>query len=412
MMPKILVVCHYYPPEVGAPQARIGELSRFWAQTGADVTVLTGMPNHPTGVVPAAYQGVKRCVERTEGVKVVRTWLYATANEGIVKKTLAHLSFMVTSVLFGFRKVGRPDVVMVSSPTFFSIFSGWLIAKLKRARLIVEIRDLWPAIFVELGVLTNKQVIWLLERIELFFYRSADHVVTVTEGFREDLIRRGIPADRVTTITNGVDLDVFQPAEADPAVRHKLGAKPGEALALYIGAHGISHGLTSVADAAARLEADGIHVAFVGDGAAKQKLVNRVAELHVDNITLLPSVPRDEVPPIVSAADICIVPLRDVALFSSFIPSKIFEFLGAGKAVVGAVRGEPARILRDAGATVVDPEDPVALAEAILDLAKDPERRAAQATAGRLYVAEHFDRRKLASRYLELMTRIARGGTQ
>jgi glycosyltransferase involved in cell wall biosynthesis len=412
MTPKILVVCHYYPPEIGAPQARIGELSRFWVQTGADVTVLTGMPNHPTGVVPAAYRGVKRCVERTEGVKVVRTWLYATANEGIVKKTLGHLSFMVTSVLFGFTKVGRPDVVMVSSPTFFSIFSGWLIAKLKRARLIVEIRDLWPAIFVELGILTNKQVIWLLERIELFFYRSADHVVTVTEGFREDLIRRGIPADRVTTITNGVDLDVFQPAEADPAVRQKLGAEPGETLALYIGAHGISHGLTSVADAAARLEADGIHVAFVGDGAAKQKLVNRVAELHVGNITLLPSVPRDEVPPIVSAADICIVPLRDVALFSSFIPSKIFEFLGAGKAVVGAVRGEPARILRDAGATVVDPEDPIALAEAILELAKDPDRRAAQATAGRLYVAEHFDRRKLATRYLELMTRITRGGTQ
>jgi glycosyltransferase involved in cell wall biosynthesis len=412
MTPKILVVCHYYPPEIGAPQARIGDLSRFWAQTGADVTVLTGMPNHPTGVVPAEYRGIKRCVERTHGVKVVRTWLYATANEGILKKTLGHFSFMATSVLFGFTKVGRPDVVMVSSPTFFSIFSGWLIAKLKRARLIVEIRDLWPAIFVELGVLTNKQVIWLLERIELFFYRSADHVVTVTEGFREDLIRRGIPADRVTTITNGVDLDVFQPAEADPAVRRKLGVKTSETLALYIGAHGISHGLTSVADAASRLEADGIHLAFVGDGAAKQKLVNHVAELHVDNITLLPSVPRDEVPPIVNAADICIVPLRDLALFSSFIPSKIFEFLGAGKAVVGAVRGEPARILRNAGATVVDPEDPIALAEAILELAKDPERRAAQATAGRLYVAEHFDRRKLATRYLELLTRITRGGTQ
>ncbi len=407
MASNIVVVCHYAAPEIGAPQARIGELTRFWAESGANVTLLTGMPNHPTGVIRPEYRGKKRLVERAGAVTVVRTWLYATPNEGFVKKTLGHLSFMVTSVVLGYRKVGRPDVVMVSSPTFFSIFSGWVLAKLKRAPLVVEIRDLWPAIFVELGVLTNRQIIWVLERIELFFYRSADHVVTVTEGFREDLIRRGIAPDHVTTITNGVDLEVFQPGAPDPAVRQSLGVQAGDTLALYIGAHGISHGLTSVADAAARLEADNIHMAFVGDGAAKQKLADHVQSLGADNISLRPSVPRDTVPGIVNAADICIVPLRDVLLFSSFIPSKIFEFLGAGKAVVGAVRGEPARILRDAGATVVEPEDPMALAEAILMLAKDPQRRAQQGIIGRRYVTEHFDRRTLAARYLVLLQKVA-----
>ena len=263
---RVLLICHYFAPEIGAPQARLSEMARVWAADGADVTVLTGMPNHPTGVIPPEYRGKLRCTEEVDGYQVVRTWLYATPNEGFVKKTLGHLSFMVSSVFLGFRRSGRPDVVVVSSPTFFSLFSAYAIARLRRRPLVVEIRDLWPAIFVELGVLKNRQLIRVLERCEMFMYRAAAHVVTVTDGFREDLIRRGIDPAKVTTITNGVDLEKFQPAAADPQLRSRLGAQPGQALALYIGAHGISHGLQSVADAAQLLSGEGVHVAFVGDG--------------------------------------------------------------------------------------------------------------------------------------------------
>ncbi len=185
---------------------------------------------------------------------MVRTWLYATPNEGFVRKTIGHLSFMISSVLLGGRSCGPADAVVVSSPTFFSIGAAWLLARLKRARLVVEIRDLWPAIFVELGVLTNRRLIGLLERLEMAAYAAADMVVVVSDGFRANLVGRGVPADKVHTIRNGVALDRFDPgAAADPAVRARLGASSGDCLVLYAGTHGISQGLPAVADAAARL---------------------------------------------------------------------------------------------------------------------------------------------------------------
>ena len=222
---RILLVTHYFPPETGAPQARLSALARTWAADGDTVTVLTGMPNHPTGVIPPEYRGAIRRRERRDGYRVLRTWLYATPNEGMARKTLGHLSFMVTSVLLGAVPSGRADVVVVSSPTFFSIGAAWVLARIKRARLVVEIRDLWPAIFTELGVLTNRRIIGLLERLELAAYAAADEVVVVSEGFRDNLIGRGVPPGKVHTIRNGVSLEQFDPgAGPDPAVRARLGA--------------------------------------------------------------------------------------------------------------------------------------------------------------------------------------------
>ncbi|MGE0878008.1 MAG: glycosyltransferase family 4 protein [Acidimicrobiia bacterium] len=404
---RTLVVTHYFPPEIGAPQARLSEFARYWTEAGDRVTVLTGMPNHPTGVVPDGYRGRLRMVERVDGYRVVRTWLYATANEGFVRKTLGHLSFMVSSVALGWRKVGRQDVVMVSSPTFFSIASAWMLAKLKRARFVVEVRDLWPAIFVELGVLTNRRMIRFLERLELEAYRAADEVVVVSEGFRSNLIERGVPAEKVHTVRNGVDLERFDadavPASVRSGVRARLGAEPDDVLVLYVGAHGISHGLTAVAEAAAKLQGKAIRFAFVGEGAAKAELAERVRQLGLTNVVMGAGVPREDVPSLLAAADICLAPLRDVPLFSTFIPSKIFEYLGAGKAVIGALRGEPAAIVREAGGVVVEPEDPVALADAIEALALDSERRRVMGLLGRAFVETEFNRRDLASGYRSIL---------
>jgi glycosyltransferase involved in cell wall biosynthesis len=403
---RILIVTHYFPPEIGAPQARLSELARYWAEAGDEVTVLTGMPNHPSGIVPPAYRGKIRCVERTDGYGVVRCWLYATPNEGVAKKTISHLSFMVSSVLLGTRASGPADVVVVSSPTFFSILAAWLLARVKRARFVVEVRDLWPAIFVELGVLKNRWVIRALEAVELAAYRAADAVVVVSEGFRDDITRRGIPGENVHTIRNGVDLERFMPVPACAATRRQLGAADHETLVLYVGAHGISHGLTAIADTAATLADAPIHFAFVGEGAAKRQLADRVRALGLSNVTMLPGVARDAVPELLAAADICLAPLRDLALFSTFIPSKIFEYLGAGKAVIGALQGEPAEILRAAGALVVRPGDVSAMAAAVSELAASPARREEMGRQGRHYVEQHFDRRVLAGRYRELLAEL------
>jgi glycosyltransferase involved in cell wall biosynthesis len=400
---RTLIVTHYFPPETGAPAARLSGLAATWAADGDEVTVLTGMPNHPTGVLPPQYRGAIRRRERRDGYQVIRTWLYATPNEGIVRKTLGHLSFMVSSVLLGARACGPADTVVVSSPTFFSIGAAWALARLKRASFVVEVRDLWPAIFVELGVLTNHRVIRLLERLELAAYAAADQVVVVSEGFRDNLIRRGVPPAKVHTIRNGADTSRFSPsAAADPAVRARLGAGPGDCLVLYAGTHGISQGLSAIADVAAQFAGQPVRFAFVGDGADKRRLERRIADLGLRNVALLPGVPNAEMPALLAAADICLVPLRQVPLFTTFIPSKMFEYLAAGKAVIGSVAGEAAQLLREAGALVVPPEDGAALADAVRALAADPGRRAAMGQAGRSF-ARRYDRTALARDYRKVL---------
>jgi hypothetical protein len=343
-----------------------------------------------------------------DGYRVVRTWLFATPNQGFIKKTIGHLSFMVTSVFLGSSPIGPADVVLVSSPTFFSIFAARAIAKLKRATLVIEVRDLWPAIFVELGVLTNRPLIRILERLELWAYGQAAEVVVVSEGFRQDLIRRGVPAKKVSTVRNGADLDRFIP-DGDPTTgRLRFGVAEGEVLTLYLGGLGLSHGLDTVVDAAILLsDIPGIPVRFalLGEGARRSELESRVERLTTTNIAVYPGVPRDEVSELLAAADICLVPLRDLPLFATFIPSKLFEYFAAGKAVVGALRGEAATILSEGGALVVPPGDPAALANAIAILANDADRRAAMGIQARQYVEANFDRQQLANQYHAILVR-------
>jgi hypothetical protein len=408
---KIALVTHYFWPELGAPTARLLEMGREWAALGHDVTVVTNFPNHPTGVVPEAYRGRSFMVEQVEGIRVLRCRTYATPNRGILKRTLGHLVFMLQAVWQATPHVRGSDVVVASSPTLFAVVAAWVISKRLGVPYVFEVRDLWPAIFVELGVLKSRLAIGALEQLELFLYRRAGAVVTVTRAFADDIARRGIPRAKLAVVPNGVDLDAFQPGPPEPALRERLGYAAGEVLVLYCGAHGISHALGRVLEAAARLrEHATLRFLLVGEGSEKEALVARARELGLRNVVFRDGVPREQVAPLYRAADVCLVPLRAVPLFRSFIPSKMFEILACGRAILASLEGEAAEILRASGAAVVvPPEDVDALAQELEALAADASLRATLGARGRAFVAQHFDRRALAHRYLEALSAVARG---
>lgn len=398
---RIAFLSHYFPPEIGAPSARVSELAKVWAERH-EVTVLTGFPNHPTGRIPPEYRGRFFAREERDGYTVLRSWLYATPNEGFFRRTLGHLSFMVSGFLAGAFRLARPDVLVATSPTFFSVFAAWALGVRHRAPFVFEVRDLWPGIFVELGVLRSRALIRVLERMELWLYRRSALVVTVTRGFAENIIARGIPAAKLLVVPNGADLERFRPGPARPEIRREMGAGDSDFLVLYIGAHGISHALESILEAADRLRTNArIRFALVGEGARKPALERMAANRGLANVRFLPGQPRESVPDFYRAADICLVALRDVPLFSTFIPSKIFEIMACGRPIAASVRGEAAAILNESGAAaVVEPEAVADLARVLEDLSRSPQRCSEMGARGRAYVEANFDRRKLAERYL------------
>jgi glycosyltransferase involved in cell wall biosynthesis len=409
---KIGLVCHYFWPEISAPSARLLEMGRAWVARGHEVVVVTNFPNHPTGVIPPAYAGRSFLIEEVDGIRVARCRTYATPNRGVARRTLGHLYFMLQSALQGRAPLDGADVVVVSSPTLFSAVGAWALSRTLGAPLVIEVRDLWPAIFAELGVIRSRVLLRALEALELFLYRRAAAVVTVTAAFARDIARRGIDPAKLRVIPNGVDLEAFLPGAKDEALLAGLGLT-GKFVALYCGAHGISHALARILDVAERLRGDDrIRFLFVGEGAEKEDLVATARERALPNVVFHGGVPRERVAPFYRSADACLVPLRDVPVFRSFIPSKIFEILACGRPVVGSVAGEAAEILEASGAAiVVPPEDAPAIAAAVAHLADDAALRETLASRARPYVAAHYDRGALAARYLDVLEAVRpRGG--
>jgi len=401
---NIACYSHYFSPEIGAPSARIYDLSKQWLESGHSVEVVTCFPNHPEGRIYPGYRAGIYMTEQMDGIHVHRHWTYITPNKGFIKKTLGHISYLPSALLLSNRHLKTPQVVVGSSPTFFAAMAAAWAGIQYKAPFIMEIRDLWPAIFVELGVLRNQSMIKLLERLEMALYRQATKVVTVTEGFRDNLIRRGIPAKKVHTIPNGADVVFWKPDDAAVELRRQLGLE-GRFVVLYIGAHGISHALGRILESAEQLRAHAdISFVFVGEGAEKADLVRKADELRLQNVVFHDPMDKVGVKKFYSLSDVCLVPLRDVPLFDTFIPSKMFEIMAMERPIIGCVRGEAAGILNQSGAAiVVEPEDSAAIAEAILHLYQHREEGQEMGKQGRDFVLKHYSRRALASTYLEVM---------
>ncbi len=374
---RILFLSDNFPPEGNAPATRLYEHAIRWVRAGHEVTVITCAPNFPEGVVFAGYRNAWRQVEMVDGIRVVRVKTYITANAGFLMRTLDYLSFMVMGFLMGLFE-RRPDVVVATSPQFFCVVGGWVLSVAKWRPFVFELRDLWPESIVAVGAMKKSFAIRMLERVELFLYRRARAVISVTESFREDLVLRGIDKKKIHVIINGVDLDRYEPRSRDAAMAREF-ALEGKFVAGYMGTHGMAHALPKVLEAAERLmHRDDIAFFFAGAGAERGLVEKIVAERGLTNVRLIPQQPKQRMPELWSLCDLSIVPLRNTYTFAKVIPSKIFESMGMGVPILMSLpQGEATRIIQSTGAGVcVPPEDPVAMSEAIVALADDPQTMA------------------------------------
>lgn len=403
---RILYVTQNYLPEMGAGPGRVSELSREWARAGHKVQVLAPVPNHPTGVVPPEFRGkwLFRDVD-PHGVEATRTWVYTAANRGRVRRSLAFASFGIAAAIVGVAASARPDVIIGSSPQLLAAVGALSIGWARRVPWIFEVRDLWPESIVAVGAMRDgSPIVRALGMVADGMYRNADRIVVVTDAFHQQLVGRGLPASKIAVVPNGVDLSRFIPVAPREDDRREMG---GDArfVVSYLGTHGMAHDLGRLLDVAGRMrDRHDVAFAFVGDGAERAALETRARSERLTNVRFLGVQPRERMPRLYAASDICVVPLRPSELFTTVLPSKIFEIMAMEKPIVLAVDGEARRLVERArGGLYVPPGDSEALQRALVDLLADPGALPEYGRRGRAFVEREYDRKVLARRYLDVL---------
>ncbi|MEY4827780.1 MAG: hypothetical protein RLZZ288_1331 [Planctomycetota bacterium] len=397
----LLFLTDNFPPEVNAPASRTFEHCREWVRKGHRVTVITCAPNFPKGKVFDGYQNKAFQTETIEGIEVIRVWSYITANEGFVRRILDYLSFMASAIVASPRVRGV-DLVIGTSPQFFTAVAAYVVSRMKRIPYVFELRDLWPESIKAVGAMKESFALRMLERLEMFLYRKAARIVSVTESFKQVLMRRGIEGTKIEVVTNGVDVSQFKPRPKDPELTRKLGLE-GKFVAGYIGTHGMAHSLETLLQAADRLRGQNFAFIFLGDGARKQALREMADQMKLDNVVFIDSVPKADVPKYWSLLDVSIIHLRKTELFTTVIPSKMFECMGMGIPVLHGVEGESADIVRREQVGIpFEPEGVDQLCEALQSLKSDP-ARLARFREQCLRAAGNYDRTYLALRMLKVL---------
>ncbi|RKY16401.1 MAG: glycosyltransferase WbuB [Planctomycetota bacterium] len=387
----IVYVSQYFPPEVAAPAVRVYELSRQWVRMGHRVTVVTGFPHHPTGVVPKRYRGYLLKFENCEGIRVIRTWLYAAPNVGVFRRSLCYLSFMISAIITGLLYLRRPDVVIATSPQLLVGVAGWLIAKVKRCAFIFEVRDLWPEALVAVGLSKPGLLISVLKGLARFLHSRSSAVVTVTKRFQKKI--QAQTSRSVYYLPNGVDTTLFYAWRKGRKTIRRVG---------YVGTMGMAHGLEVLVDAAANLNDVEFH--FWGEGARKRNLIYYAQSRKLENVFFHAAVPRSRVPEIYNWLDICVISLRPTPIFADFLPSKLLEALACGVPVIAMLEGEGAEVAaKSGGAVVIPPGAAQELVKAINRLRNNPQTLNQMSSRGSEFIRKNFDRALLAKQYLSLV---------
>ncbi len=400
---KFAILTQYYPPEVGAPQSRLSALARAFVRRGHQVTVLTAMPNYPTGRIHKGYGGCFR-QEVRDGVRVQRTFIWPTQKTDVPRRLASYGSFVLSAALAGSLRLDAPDYLLVESPPLFLGLAGVLLSRLKRARLIFNVSDLWPESAVRLGLVRQGSAAHRLSAaLEHFCYRNAWLVTGQSMEIVNDIAAR-FPDCKTLHLSNGVDTQAFGPDTSTPAASHVLG-KNGTCIALYAGLHGLAQGLELLVAAAASLPSSAnLEMILMGDGPTKASVVDRVRAQQIPRVRFLGSRPHGDMPAILATADVLLVPL--LRYIPGAVPSKLYEAMASGRPVILIGEGEAARIVRehDAG-IVVAPGDLGGLVQALRILSSDADLRGRLGANGRAAAVRFFERSRVAATLIELLER-------
>lgn len=400
---------------MGAPAARASELARHWANAGHEVSVLTGFPNHPTGVVPLEWRARLRRMtfhEKLGAVDVYRTWLWPLPNRKAHERMRNYASFCLSAALRGMA-LPRPDVVIASSPQLLVGLSGWWISVTRQIPFVFEVRDLWPESLTAVGVGNENSLLHhTLGGVARFLYQRSTRIVVVTPAFKVHLMRRRhVPEEKIAIVENGVETDLFAPSPPadNQALRHFYA--DGKFLVCYIGTMGMAHGLETLLTAAAQLQRQNsnAHFLLVGEGAEKERIKAKAQSLALSNVSFLDQQPRENIPAFISASDACLVLLKKTDVFKTVIPTKMLEFMSCARPVILGVDGQARQIVEDAGAgIVIEPENAEALVRAIDQLSANRPLGMTLGQKGREYMLQNFSRGRTAEKYISVLERLLR----
>jgi hypothetical protein len=394
---KLLFISDNFPPEVNAPASRTFDHASHWAKEGEEVCVLTCAPNFPQGKVYKGYKNKILAEEKMSGINVVRVWTYISSNEGFFKRILDYLSFAFSSFVAGL--LIKTDLIIATSPQFFTAVSAYFLSKIKGKPWVFEVRDLWPESIKALGAMQSEFIFSLLERLELFLYRDADLIVALTQAFKDNLVNRGIKEGKIKVVPNGANMDLFSPKPKNAKLEKKL-RLAGKTAVGYIGTHGLAHGLDFIIKSIANLKNKNIKFIFIGDGAQKKEVVKLAEKEKLKNVLFLDPVSKSEVADYWSVMDIALIPLKKQPVFETVLPSKIFEAAAMGKPILLGVSGEARRLVEKYKAGLCfEPEDETDFLAKLEEIANN-EAAYNRLKKGCENLAKDFDRKKLADEML------------
>jgi colanic acid biosynthesis glycosyl transferase WcaI len=403
---RILFLSDFFPPETTAAAFRVYERARYWASWGHTVTVVTAHPNYHEGAVYAGYVNRWRSIEEIAGIRVVRVKTFIATKPTALLRTFDYMSYMITAFCAGLLEK-PPDLVVSTSPQFFAAIAGCALATAKGVPFVFELSDLWPASIVAVGAMKQTLAIRCLEALELYLYKRAAAIVALTNAFKTNLVHRGVPARKVSVVVNGVDLATTVPRNRDADLGKELGLDPDHFVLGYMGNHGTAQALNNVLEAARLLSGSNIRFLLVGNGVAREQLIAEARAKRLDNVIFAPAQPKDVLARYWSLCQAALVSLRNDPVFETVLPSKMFEAMGMGlPLLITAPQGEASQLIVSHNAGLwVRPEDPEALARAVLLLRDDPclrDRLASNSLAS----AQQFSRARQAEAMIAVFQQV------